>query len=88
MVTITNIRSIDYTIYDEVLAIVRSLKNPGQMKHVPGLSPSWGLFKKYLELRDAGNWNTDKFQKIYVPVFIKEMQTVAARRELAELVRL
>lgn len=88
MITITNIRSIDYTMYDEVWAIVRSLKNPGQMKHVPGLSPSWGLFKKYLELRDAGDWNTDTFQKIYVPVFIKDMRTAAARRELAELIRL
>ena len=88
MVTVTNIRNIDYLIYDEVWAIVRSLKNPDQMKHVPGLSPSWNLFKKYLELRDTGNWNTDTFQKVYVPVFIKEMQTAVARRKLAELIRL
>lgn len=88
MVSITNIRNIDYTTYDEVWAIVCSLKNPGQMKHVPGLSPSWGLFKKYLELRDAGNCYTDTFQKIYVPVFIKEMRTAAARKDLAELVGL
>jgi len=58
------------------------------MKHVPGLSPSWSLFKKYLELRDAGNWNTDTFQKIYVPVFIEEMQTATARRKFAELIGL
>lgn len=88
MVTVTNIRNIDYSVYDEVWAIVRSLKNPGQMKHVPGLSPSWSLFKKYLELRDTGNWNKDTFRKIYVPVFIKEMQTPEARSKLAELTRL
>jgi len=34
MVTVTNIRNIDY------VAIVRSLKNPGKMKRVPVLSPS------------------------------------------------
>lgn len=85
MVTVTNIRNINYPVYDEVWAIVRSLKIPGRMKHVPELSPSWGLFKKYLELRDAGNWNTDTFQKIYVPVFIREMQAAEARRKLAEL---
>lgn len=88
MITITNIRNIDYTAYDEVWAIVRSLKNPGQMKHVPELSPSWGLFKKYLGLRNAGDWNTGTFQKIYVPVFLKEMQSVAARRKLTELIEL
>lgn len=88
MITITNIRNIDYTAYDEVWAIVRSLKNPGQMKHVPELSPSWRLFKRYLGLRNAGDWNTGTFQKIYVPVFLKEMQSVAARRKLTELIEL
>lgn len=88
MVTVTNIRNIDYVAYDDVWAIVRSLKNPGKMKHVPVLSPSWKLFKTYLGLRDAGKWNTDTFQDIYVPVFLKEMQSAAARRKLTELIRL
>lgn len=47
-----------------------------------------GLFKKYLALRDAGRWDADAFKKIYVPVFINEMQTEAARRKLAELTEL
>lgn len=88
MVTITNIRNTGREAYDEVWAVVRSLKNPCDMKHVPELSPSWGLFKKYLALRDAGRWNADTFQKIYVPVFIREMQSAAARRKLAELIEL
>lgn len=88
MITITNIRNINYEAYDEVWAIVRSLKNPGRMKHVPELSPSWDLFKKYLALRDAGKWNTKTFQDIYVPIFLKEMHTKTAINKLNELVRL
>ena len=88
MVTITNIRNIDYTAHDEVWAIVRSLKYPGKMQHVPELSPSWNLFKTYLSLRDEGKWNDDKFKNIYVPVFLQEMQTATARRKLAELIEL
>ena len=69
MITITNIKNINYADYDEVWAIVRSLKNPGKMKHVPELSPSWNLFKKYLNLRDTGKWNAAAFQNVYVPTF-------------------
>lgn len=32
MITVTNIRNLNYADYDEVWAIVRSLKNPGRMK--------------------------------------------------------
>jgi len=88
MITITNIKNIDYAIYDEVWAIVRSLKHPGKMKHVPELSPSWELFKKYLNLRGAGKWNMDSFQKVYVPVFLREIQMPVARKKLAELIGL
>ena len=34
MNTVTNIRNLNYADYDEVWAIVRSLKNPGRMKQV------------------------------------------------------
>lgn len=86
MITVTNIRNVDHTAYDEVWAIVWSLKHPGKMKHVPELSPSWGLFRRYLDLRNTGRWNTEAFQGIYVPTFLKEMQTAAARKKLNELV--
>lgn len=88
MVTITNIRNIDYAAHDEVWAIVRSLKYHGKMRHVPELSPSWSLFKQYLTLRDKGKWDNDKFKNIYVPVFLQEMQTATARRKIAELIEL
>lgn len=88
MVTVTNIKNIDYAAFDEVWAIVRSLKYPGRMKHVPVLSPSWDLFKQYLALRNAGKWNKESFDKIYVPAFLKEMQSAAAQKKLAELMEL
>lgn len=88
MITVTNIKNINYESYDEVWGIVRSFRNPGKMKHVPELSPSWDLFKKYLALRDAGKWNKTAFQNIYVPVFLKEIQSAAARRKLKELIDL
>lgn len=88
MITVTEIRNVNYAAYDETWAIVRSLKNPGKMKHVPELSPSWALFKKYLRLREAGQWNTDMFKSIYVPTFLKEMAGMEAQRKLSELIEL
>lgn len=88
MVTVTNIRNIDCAAHDEVWAIVRSLRYPGKMRHVPELSPSWALFKQYLTLRDTGKWNNDSFNNIYVPVFLKEMQTATARKKLTEIVEM
>ena len=86
MITITDIRNVNYKVYDKVWEIVRSLKNPGNLKHVPELSPSCNLFKKYLQLQDSGWWNTETFRNIYVPTFLREMQTVTARKKLNELV--
>ena len=88
MITITNISNINYTDYDEVWAIVRSLKNPENMKHVPALSPSWNLFKTYLGLRDAGKWNTESFSDVYVPTFLREMRSKIVRKKLTELIDL
>lgn len=86
MVTITTMANIDYSAYDEVWAIVRSLKytNPN-IKHVPELSPSWSLFRKYLSLRENGQWNEETFHNIYVPRFLKEMRGTAQQKLLNEL---
>ena len=72
MITVTEIRNVNYAAYDETWAIVRSLKNPGKMRRVPELSPSWALFKKYLRLRDAD----------------KIMAGMEAQRKLSELIEL
>lgn len=86
MVTITAISNLNYGLYDEVWAIVRSLKytNPN-IKHVPELSPSWGLFKKYLNLRNKGQWNEETFRTVYVPQFLKEMRAPQCQKLLNKL---
>lgn len=86
MVTILRIQDVDYEKYSEVWAIVRSLKyaNP-RIKHVPELSPSWGLFNMYLRLKEAGNWNEETFRSMYVPQFLKEMKGKVQQQLLNEL---
>lgn len=86
MITITDIHNVDHAAYDEVWAIVRSLKIPREMKHVPELSPSWKLFRRYLQLRNTGKWNPEAFQNFYVPTFLNEMKSAAARKKLNGLV--
>lgn len=86
MVTICQMSKVNYAAYDEVWAIVRSLKygNP-RMRHVPELSPSWSLFKRYITIKEEGNWNEHTFQTIYVPQFLKEMRGKVQQDLLNEL---
>lgn len=51
-------------------------------KHVPELSPSPALFKKYREAYQAGDFDETFFKKIYVPQFVKELM---ANREAGSL---
>lgn len=62
----------------EVWAIVRSMKFPpkissADIKQITDLSPSYDLFKKYLDLRNRGLWNQSAFDTIYTPQFLKEL---------------
>ena len=75
--------------YDEIWAIVRSMKTSNaNIKQVQILSPSYNLFKTYLDLKNAGNWNQETFDNIYKPQFLKEMQNLQAQQMLDELCRL
>lgn len=86
MIRIENIRNVRYEKYDEVWAIVRSMKNTSQhMKQVPELSPSLNLFFKYRELANSKQWSKETFDKIYVPQFIHEMHEKTAIDKLNEL---
>ncbi len=76
--------------YDEIWLIVRGLKampkNPlGNIRHVPLLSPSKGLWYHYLDLKKAGNWNRDTFMTDYAPKFLNEMLQPEAYAKLKEL---
>lgn len=88
MITIANIRNVDHANYDEVWAIVRSLRNPGRMKQIAELSPSWNLLKKYMQLLDAGQWNSAAFRDIYVPTFLKAMRTAMACKKIKKVIEL
>lgn len=86
MITVANIKDIEPGQYDEAWAIVRSPKNaPKWMRHVPELSPSWQLFELYRKKRASIQWTKAVFEEEYVPRFLNEMQTQAAREKLNEL---
>lgn len=86
MVTICRISQVNYSEYDEVWAIVRSLKyGSPKIRHVPELSPSWPLFKRYMKLKEEGQWNEETFQKLYVPQFLKEMRGEKQQKLMNEL---
>ena len=73
MLYVTQINNLKENIPNQ-LAIVRSLKNskPGIIQ-VPELSPSWELFQEYLKLKNQGDWDTQTFESIYVPWFLREI---------------
>lgn len=74
MIRITSIRNIKDDTYDEVWAIVRSMKTPSNtIKQVTALAPSEKLFYQYLTLKKNNEWNKHTFATVYVPQFMKEM---------------
>lgn len=78
MIRVTNIRNLDSTKQNQ-WAIVRSLKSKSPwMTQVAELSPSTGLFHKYLQLKERGEWNEKSFKDIYVPWFLRDMKEYGA----------
>lgn len=67
--------------------VVQKKIDTSKFIHVPVLSPSWDLFKHYMDLRNAGNWNQATFASDYVPIFLKEMQAPGAQRMLNHLIQ-
>lgn len=78
MIDFLSLRELDINKYDAVWLIVRSAKNCSKLlenanvKQVAELSPSFGLFKKYLDLRNKSLWNHQTFLDVYVPEFLRE----------------
>lgn len=93
MIYFGSLHDIDYNRYDQIWLVVRSpkkaadilQKHPDKVIHHPILSPSFNLFMKYDSLRKAGLWNDGTFKTEYVPQFLSEMHTYAARQELNSL---
>lgn len=89
MITFTNIRYANSNDFDEIWAIVRSLKsNSTKLTQVQALSPSKNLFFMYRNMVKTNNWNHNTFESIYVPTFLKEMhsdEAIAALNKLYQL---
>lgn len=80
MIRATSIGKVKKGQYDEVWAIVRSMKSPSPwIKQVQELSPSKDLFFKYREMAANKTWNADTFMNTYVPQFLREMHEKSAR---------
>lgn len=86
MITITHISQIRAAQFDEIWAIMRFPKKlPKGVSHVPQLSPSKELWQLYMSERDAGRWNKETFETVYVPKFLLEMLSTEAKEKLKEL---
>lgn len=88
MIRICNIREVKKDEYDEVWAIVRSLKSKSPwMTHVPELSPSLDLFFMYNRMKNDGHWNKTTFETCYRPRFMQQIANdTAAQAKLEELI--
>ena len=86
MIRITRINNADKS-YDEVWAIVRSLKSRSDwIKQVTDLSPSPELFSTYRTLVNTNSWDINSYRNLYVSRFILDLQTnPTAREKLAYL---
>lgn len=74
MIRIARISDVKPGQFDEVWAIVRSMKSASPwIKQVPGLSPKKELFFEYRRLANAGRWDRQAFENIYVPKFISDL---------------
>ena len=80
MVEFLSLKELNVNNYDEIWFIVRSAKNciklldNKKVKQITELSPNYRLFKKYLELKNAGKWNHDTFLNVYVPDFLNQIR--------------
>ncbi|WP_099203906.1 DUF488 family protein, N3 subclade [Scatolibacter rhodanostii] len=75
MIEIKSIRNCKTEEYDEVWAIVRSLKSKSnKIRQVKELSPTSDLFFKYLKWKKDGVWNETKFKEEYVPQFLQNLK--------------
>ena len=73
-----------------IWACVRSFGklNPAVYQHVPELSPSWNLFKKFRNIQATYGWNRENFLRLYGECFPKEMENPVSQKKLAEALAL
>lgn len=92
MISIGTYKDIDSK-YDQIWFIMRSIRNIPQVNntkvlHIPELSPSPNLFRKYIYWREQKDWGKKLFEQSYVPKFLADMQSPEAVLMLEELYKL
>ena len=80
MIEICSIREFDNSKIN--IVIVRRMKPMNHVIQESVLSPTNELLNKYLSLRNQNEWNYETFKSIYVPEFLKQMNTKEARQKL------
>ena len=76
MIGIKNIRNVKLEEWDEVWAIVQSMKNPHpNIRQVKELAPTKSLFFMYRNMAKTNTWNKQAFDETYVPQFIHDFIT-------------
>ena len=86
MIILVNLKKVNVSEYDEVWAIVRSMKYAKEgVTQRAELSPSWDLFKWYRDKVEKGEWSQKVFDEEYAPRFMREMENAEARKALNEL---
>lgn len=84
--TVTTVQKIKPEQYDNVYAIVRSMRRPKKgVTQLQALSPSMSLLRDYNRWKNNGEWNREKFEQEYLPRFIEEMKQPEARKALNKL---
>lgn len=83
MIEICSIREFDNSKIN--IAIVRRMKSMNHVIQESVLSPNNELLNKYLSLRNQNEWSSKTFQSVYVPEFLKQMNTKEARQKLNQL---
>ncbi len=74
MIHVCNLYQVKSNSYDTNYAIVRSYKKPiTDIEQMSALSPSYGLFQTYLQLKQNNKWNAESFRTIYVPKFLTQL---------------
>lgn len=74
---VLDICNVDYAAYDGVWMIMCLLKYPGKMEYVSEIVSFLETIQAVLlDLWNTGRWNAKAFQGIYIPTFLRKIQTV------------
>lgn len=56
-------------------AVMQSWRPTEGIIQLKDLAPKYPLFQRYLELKREGDWNSNTFNNIYVPQFLRDLRS-------------